>query len=240
MSANTSKGDALLSFPIVRTSTLPRPPFPTDRDIAKRDHSELGAGRGGAPRCRSRPRRAERIDEVRRWRPAKTCFRERYLLETQIGNGGTATVWRAVDLRRDAAVAEGRRVAIKLLRPELRFRPTSIARLQREFRQTQAVVHPNVVRFFDIDCDRGAWFIVMEHLTGETLGAALHRAAPASLAQLEAIRIGSAIGDALAHAHECGVTMATVKPANVFMAASGELSLFDFGVARSPPGRPTQ
>src|SRR5688572_13786958 len=111
-----------------------------------------------------------------------SLLRERYLLETQLGNGGTATVYRAVDLRRDAGAAdEGRRVAIKLLRPELRGRPHCVARLQREFRLTQAVAHPNVMRFFDLDCDGDAWFIVMELLSGETLGPLLRRVAPSGL-----------------------------------------------------------
>ena len=159
-------------------------------------------------------------------------LRGRYLLETQIGNGGTATVHRAVDLRRDAGAADdGRRVAIKLLRPELRERPQSVARLQREFRQTQAVAHPNVVRFHDLDCDGDAWFIVMELLSGETLGPHLRRVAPAGLPVTEAMRIAAAVGDALAHAHARGVTHGDVKPDNVFLTDAGDVRIFDFGVA---------
>lgn len=159
-------------------------------------------------------------------------LRGRYLLETQIGNGGTATVHRAVDLRRDAGAADdGRRVAIKLLRPELRERPQSVARLQREFRQTQAVAHPNVVRFHDLDCDGDAWFIVMELLSGETLGPHLRRVAPAGLPVTEATRIAAAVGDALAHAHARGVTHGDVKPDNVFLTDAGDVRIFDFGVA---------
>jgi serine/threonine protein kinase len=162
-------------------------------------------------------------------------LRERYLLETQLGNGGTATVYRAVDLRRDAGAAdEGHRVAIKLLRPELRGRPHCVARLQREFRLTQAVAHPNVVRFFDLDCDGDAWFIVMELLSGETLGPLLRRVAPSGLPQAEALRIACAVGDALAHAHSRDVTHGDVKPDNVFVTDAGDVRLFDFGVAPEP------
>ena len=123
------------------------------------------------------------------------------------------------------------RVAIKLLRPELRDRPHSVARLQREFRQTQAVAHPNVVRFLDLDCDGDAWFIVMELLSGETLGPLLRRVAPSGLPLADAIRIGCAVGDALAHAHTRGVTHGDVKPDNIFLTDAGEVRLFDFGVA---------
>ena len=164
-----------------------------------------------------------------------SLLRERYLLETQLGNGGTATVYRAVDLRRDAGAAdEGHRVAIKLLRPELRGRPHCVARLQREFRLTQAVAHPNVVRFFDLDCDGDAWFIVMELLSGETLGPLLRRVAPSGLPQAEALRIACAVGDALAHAHSRDVTHGDVKPDNVFVTDAGDVRLFDFGVAPEP------
>ncbi len=162
----------------------------------------------------------------------RCLLRERYLLETQLGNGGTATVYSAVDQCRDAGTAEDdRRVAIKLLRPELRDRPQCIARLQREFRQTQAVSHPNVVRFLDLDRDGDAWFIVMELLSGETLSPLLRRVAPAGLPAAEALRIGCAVGDALVHAHSRGVTHGDVKPDNIFLTDAGDVRLFDFGVA---------
>ncbi len=163
---------------------------------------------------------------------ATQLLRDRYLLESQIGNGGTASVYRAVDLRRDAGAADdGRRVAVKLLRPELRDRPQSVARMQREFRQTQAVAHPNVVRFHDLDCDGDAWFIVMELLSGETLGPLLRRVAPAGMPPGDALRIACAVGDALAHAHARGVTHGDVKPDNIFLTYAGDVRLFDFGVA---------
>jgi serine/threonine protein kinase len=160
-----------------------------------------------------------------------TVLRERYVLEMLLGGGGTALVYRAVDLRRDGSAAEGRRVAIKLLRPELRDRPRSIARLQREFRQTQALSHPNVVRVFDLDCDRGAWFIVMELLSGEPLGALLRRLHPAALPAEQALRIALAVGDALAQAHAQGIAHGDVKPDNIFLTDSGDVRLLDFGVA---------
>jgi tRNA A-37 threonylcarbamoyl transferase component Bud32 len=162
-------------------------------------------------------------------------LRERYILETPLGNGGTAMVFRAVDLRRDGGAPDGRHVAIKLLRPELRDRPASIARLQREFRQTQAAAHPNVVRFHDLDCDRGTWFIVMELLSGETLGPRLRCAAPAGLPPADALSVAAAVGDALIQAHLRGVTHGDVKPDNIFVTASGPVRLLDFGVAPETP-----
>ena len=179
------------------------------------------------------------------WVPAATgnslsaatgiVLRERYVLEAPLGTGGMATVFRAVDLRRDAGSPEGRRVAVKLLRPELRDRPQCVARLQREFRQTHAVAHPNVVRFHDLDCDGGTWFIVMELLSGETLGPRLRRVAPSGMPQAEALAIAAAVGGALAHAHARGVTHGDVKPDNIYLPASGPPRLLDFGVAPEMP-----
>jgi serine/threonine protein kinase len=162
-------------------------------------------------------------------------LRDRYVLESQLGSGGTAVVYRAVDLRRDGGAPEGRRVAVKMLRPGLRDRPEAIARLQREFRQAQAVAHPNVIRLHDLDCDRGAWFIVMELLSGGTLRSRLRSMAPSGLPQSEALAIALAIAGALAQAHARGISHGDVKPGNVYLPTSGAPRLLDFGVAPESP-----
>jgi len=159
---------------------------------------------------------------------AGTVLRDRYILETLIGSGGTAEVFRASDLRRDSG---GQPVAVKLLRPERRSEPRSIGRLQREFRQTQTAAHRNVVRFYDLDCDRGSWFIIMELLAGETLAARLRRAVPVGLPVKEATVVAAEAADALAHAHALGVIHGDVKPANIFITEAGEVRLLDFGVS---------
>ena len=176
---------------------------PTE-DIADEVTSELG----GAPqpvRAQAQPP-APPASADPAFAPAPgSVLRERYVLEAQIGGGGTAMVFRALDRRRDGATAGGARVAIKLLRPERRDDARSIARLQREFRQTQAAAHPGVVRVFDLDFDRGYWFIVMELLDGESLAAGLRRCAPSGLPRRQALALSYGIADALAHAHARGV-----------------------------------
>lgn len=158
-------------------------------------------------------------------------LRDRYCLGPPLGYGGTSIVFRARDSRRAEAADEGAEVAIKLLRPELRDQPHCIARLKREFHQTQSIAHPNVVRFYDLDCDRGSWFIAMELLDGEALGRRLRRESPAGLPAGEGLRIAAACGDALAFAHDHGVTHGDVKPDNVFITSSGDVRMLDFGVA---------
>lgn len=158
---------------------------------------------------------------------------DRYLLEGRLGTGGTANVLRARDLHRNGGQIDGGHIAIKMLRPELRFRAPSIARLQREFRQTRLVGHPNVVRQFGIGCDRGSWFIAMELLNGEPLGRRLRDQRPNGLPVPEALKIAAACGDVLACAHDKGVTHGDVKPDNVFVTDQG-VRMIDFGTAPSP------
>jgi tRNA A-37 threonylcarbamoyl transferase component Bud32 len=154
---------------------------------------------------------------------------ERYVIEEKLSQGGSAMIMRARDLHDQGARNNGH-IAIKTLRPELRFRPQSIARLQREFRQTRLLAHPNVVRHFGMGCDKGSWFIAMELLNGEALGRKL-KASPKGLPAPEALRIAAACGDALAHAHDKGVTHGDVKPDNVFVTATKGVRVLDFGVA---------
>ena len=167
-----------------------------------------------------------------------SVLRDRYVLEALLGSGGTSVVYRAFDLRRDATGAGGQEVAVKLLRPERRGEPRAIARLQREFRQTLAAAHPYVLRFHDLDCDRGSWFIVMELLSGETLAARLRQAAPGGLPAGEARVIAAAVAEALEHAHARRVVHGDVKPANVFMTGEGGVRVLDFGAAPEPGDLP--
>ena len=162
---------------------------------------------------------------------AGAVLRDRYRLGPPLGLGGTSIVFRARDSRRSEANDEGAEVAIKLLRPELRDQPHCIARLKREFHQTQSLAHPNVVRFYDLDCDRGSWFIAMELLDGEALGRRLRRESPGGLPAGDALRIAAACGNALAFAHDHGVMHGDVKPDNVFITSSGDIRMLDFGVA---------
>jgi len=204
----------------------PAVPDPTE-DIADEITSELmeTAPSGVAPATARAP-------------AAGDLLRDRYLLEAPVGSGGTSVVYRALDLRRDAAHPDGRHVALKVLRPERLGDARAVARLQREFRQTQAAAHPGVVRYHDLDCERGNWFVVMELLSGESLAARLQRAAPHSLAAREACAVAASVADALAHAHARQVVHGDVKPANVFLAEGGAVRLLDFGVAPEPGDAP--
>ncbi len=222
----------------VGASTLDSPD-PTE-DIADEVTSELaGVAASVVPASAGEAQGADAVESATAEAPAAgTVLRDRYVLETMIGSGGTAVVFRASDRRRDAESGGGHPVAVKLLRPERRGEPRSVARLQREFRQTQTAAHPNVVRFYDLDCDHGSWFIVMELLTGETLAGRLRRTTADALSIHDATTLAADVADALAHAHALGVIHGDVKPANVVLTETGGIRLLDFGVAPEPHGPP--
>ena len=154
-------------------------------------------------------------------------LRERYVLEQPLAAGGTAIVYRARDLRREAG---GGLIALKFLRPERRGRAHAIESLRREFQYAQSLSHPNIARVFDLDCDAGLWFMTLELLEGETLGALLKR--PDELMPpRRALDILRACAEALAFAHERGVAHGDFKPGNVFIPRNGAVRVFDFGAA---------
>ena len=182
---------------------------------------------------------ADEIEDERGAVPVGEVFADRYLVEGRLGTGGTATILRARDLYGAGGRIDGGRIAIKTLRPELRFRASSVARLQREFRQTCLVGHPSVVRQFGIGCDKGRWYIAMELLNGEPLGRRLRDQRPNGLPMTEALQIAAVCGDVLACAHDKGVTHGDVKPDNVLVTDQG-VRMIDFGTAPSPQGSAAQ
>ena len=157
-------------------------------------------------------------------------LRERYVLEEPIAAGGTAIVYRARDLRRDAAAHGGGQIAVKFLRPEKRRRPQAIESLRREFQLAQTLSHPNIARVFDLDCESGLWFLTVELLEGESLAALLKQSGE-PLATRRALDILRACGEALAFAHDRGVVHGDFKPGNVFIARNGQVRVLDFGAA---------
>ena len=163
---------------------------------------------------------------------AGTLVRDRYRIEAVLDQGGSAIVYQARDLRCDAPSNPSALVALKMLRPELRQREPSIARLKREFYQTRMLAHPNVVRAFELDCHEGTWFTVMEFLNGVPLSARLGTAPP--LAGTRIVEILRAIGAALQFAHVRGVMHGDLKPANIFLLHDGQIKLLDFGTSPDP------
>jgi RNA polymerase sigma-70 factor (ECF subfamily) len=142
-------------------------------------------------------------------------------------------VYRARDVRLD------RDVAIKVLPERLASSAEALARFEREAKALATFSHPNLVTIFDVGTDQGICFAVMELLTGETL---LHRMGRGGLPLAVVLEIGTALAEGLAAAHAHNVIHRDLKPGNIFLTASGQVKILDFGLARfahSSPLGPT-
>ena len=154
----------------------------------------------------------------------------KWTLEQAIGTGGMSRVY-------SARHRNGRRVAIKILRPELSIEPRLLPRFLREGNVANRVDHPGVVAALDDGTTHdGAPYLVMELLEGETLGARLSRTGP--LAEDVVLGLADALLDVLAAAHAQGIVHRDLKPENVFVTEAGVLKLLDFGIARQEQPTP--
>jgi serine/threonine protein kinase len=152
-----------------------------------------------------------------------------YLVDAEIGRGGMAVVYRATDVRLN------RRVAIKLLPPELAFNPDVRERFLREAQTSAQLTHPHIVPIFTVDEREGMVFFVMALVDGESLAQRLSREPQLPIA--DARRILADVADALAYAHGRGVVHRDVKPDNVMIdRGTGRAVVTDFGIARAAAG----
>ena len=145
-----------------------------------------------------------------------------------IGEGGMGTVYRARHVKLD------RFVAVKFLSPALGAQPELKARFTREARALAKVSHRNVVQVFDAGEEDGEAWLVMELVEGGTL------ASRVPMAPRDAVRVVSAVCDALQAVHEAGLVHRDVKPENVLLTPSGEVKLSDFGIVRETRASLTQ
>jgi dipeptidyl aminopeptidase/acylaminoacyl peptidase/tRNA A-37 threonylcarbamoyl transferase component Bud32 len=145
----------------------------------------------------------------------------RYEVEREIGAGGMATVYLAQDVRHH------RRVALKLLKPELGA-VLGAERFLSEIRVTANLQHPNLLPLFDSGEADGLLFYVMPYVEGESLRQRIDR--DKQLPIEDAVRISTAIAGALDYAHRHGVIHRDLKPENVLL-HDGQPLVADFGIA---------
>ena len=161
-----------------------------------------------------------------------SVLRDRFLLKERVAGGSMGVVYKALDRRLAEADATAPWVAIKVLSPKLSRNGNALRALQQEAAKGRCLSHPNIVRFLDLDRDDDLYFIVMEWLEGRSLANILDDAKSKKIDLTTALGIVNQLGRALDYAHRCGVVHADVKPANVMIDLSGQVKLFDFGVAR--------
>ncbi len=149
-----------------------------------------------------------------------------YDIEAEIGRGGSAVVYRAMDVRLR------RRVAVKVLPPELAYRAEVRSRFNREAQTAAQLSHPNIVPIYLVDERDGLSYFVMQLVSGESLAGRLLREPRPSIPMVR--RVLREVSDALAHAHGHGVIHRDIKPDNILLdAESGRALVTDFGIARA-------
>ncbi|MEX2180422.1 MAG: protein kinase [Gemmatimonadaceae bacterium] len=145
----------------------------------------------------------------------------RYRLERELGAGGMATVFLAHDLRHD------RRVALKVLRPELGA-IIGAERFLQEIRTTANLQHPHILGLLDSgEADQLLWY-AMPFVPGESLRERLSRERQLPVA--DAVRLTREVADALDYAHRQGVVHRDIKPENILL-HDGHALVADFGIA---------
>ena len=153
-----------------------------------------------------------------------TLVRDKWTLVRLLGVGGMAAVYVGVH-------RIGRRDALKILHAEAATSKEVCLRFEREAQAVNRFRHPGAVEIRDIDVtEDGAPFLVMELLTGESLGDRIQRSGKLPVG--EVLSHAEQVLDCLAAAHEQGIIHRDIKPANLFITTEGRLKVLDFGLAR--------
>ncbi|MCY2959770.1 MAG: serine/threonine-protein kinase [Planctomycetota bacterium] len=153
-----------------------------------------------------------------------------YRLIARLGAGGMGIVYEAEDVRL------GRRVALKVVRPELAGSADTIARFEREARAVAKLRHPSIVTVYEAGSDHGVPYLAMEFVRGSSLDEiyAEARRAHGRTPTKDLLRWTRDTARALAAAHAAGIVHRDVKPSNVRITPEGQALLLDFGLALDP------
>jgi serine/threonine protein kinase len=155
-----------------------------------------------------------------------------YHLAEYIGEGGTATVYRA-------ETSERGRAAVKILRPRLAQDPIAVKRFLREAEYGARVKHPNIVQTYDYGATDGLHYLALEWAPGEPLAEFINRSG--KIAPPLVATIVEQLGAALGSAHKAGIIHRDLKPANIMYDPTTQTAkLLDFGIARDAELNPEE
>ncbi len=146
-----------------------------------------------------------------------------YRVASRLGQGGMGAVYLADDARL------GRRVALKVLPPDVASDPDRMNRFVQEAKLASALTHPNVAYIHEIGQDGDLWFLAMEYVDGVPL-TNLIREGPMKISEI--LPIGIQVADALDDAHQKGIVHRDIKPANLMLTPRGHVKVLDFGLAK--------
>lgn len=156
-------------------------------------------------------------------------FDRKYRLVRLLGEGGMGTIYEAEH------TLINRRVALKVLHPDLVAQPEALERFVREAQAASSIGHPNIIEIFDVGREPdGAAFMVMELLKGRDLGSAL--CLEGAIDPGRAVDICLQILSALHEVHRKGIVHRDMKPENIFLTIDDRMrevvKILDFGIAR--------
>ena len=148
---------------------------------------------------------------------------DRYQIIKNIGEGGMANVYLALD------TILNRQVAVKVLRGDLADDEKFVRRFQREALSASKLSHPNIVEMYDVGEDNGLYYIVMEYIDGKTLKSLIKKRGALTLP--EVIDIMLQLTSAIMCAHDSYIIHRDIKPQNVLILDNGKVKITDFGIA---------
>ncbi len=149
----------------------------------------------------------------------------RYKIQEKIGNGGMATVYKALDQ------ILNRYVAVKVLREEFTTDEEFIKRFNAEAQSAARLIHPNIVSVYDVGQEYNIYYIVMELIQGKTLKQIIEK--DGHLSWKWAVNIAIQIASALEMAHKNNIIHRDIKPHNIMITEDGVAKVTDFGIAKA-------
>lgn len=155
-------------------------------------------------------------------------LKNRYQIESLLGQGGMSAVYKAFDpnLKRP--------VAIKLIHGHLSDSPEFLRRFETEAAAVAQLRHPHIIQVYDFDHDEQTYFMVLEYIEGHTLQHRLRQLVERGqhMSAAQVVEIASQICEAVDYAHQCGIIHRDIKPANIMLNERGQAVLMDFGIVR--------